>query len=209
MQIAVNENSRPPYVVFQERSVEDRKATMEQGRYVARPQDWAIVRQAGSKDASEIEVNDWLDRISKNPGFPKEWVTAFKDAYAQWKKGHEPVPNGTHIRQWPQISPAQAEMITACGVLTVEDLAAANEPTLQRLGMGSRDLKSKAQAWLDSASKIGSVAEELASLRALVMEFKEQNNELRANLLAERAKNGTSPVELAPVPKATETDPFA
>lgn len=207
--LAVNENSRPPYVQFQERAVEDRKATMETGRYVARPQDWAIVRPAGSKDSAEIEVADWFDRISKNPGFPKEWVTGFKDMYAQWKKGQEPVPHGTHIRQWPQISPAQAEMITSCGVLTVEDLATANEQILQRLGMGSRDLKAKAQAWLDSATKIGSVAEELASLRALVMQFKTQNDELRAGLLAERAKNGTSPVELAPVPKATETDPFA
>ena len=50
-------------------------------------------------------------------------------------------------------------------VRTVEDLSAANEETIARIGMGGRALKDKAVSWLSAASGNGKVTEELAALR--------------------------------------------
>jgi hypothetical protein len=203
MTIAVNESSRPPYVVFQSRAVEDRKATMETGKYTAKTEDWAVIRQAGDKDSAECEATAWLERIAKNPGYKPEWVEGYRRQFKEWKQGHEPSLNGTSIRLWPAISPGQAETLNAMAVMTVEDLAAANDTVLQRIGMGAQDLKRKARAWLDSATKVGITAEELASLRVQNELLLEQNNELRTLLLQMRATQS-----LPAAPAAEDVDPF-
>lgn len=203
MSIAVNESSRPPYVIFQERFAEDRAESMKQGKLVNKSVDWVVVRQAGNKDSSEFEALEWLDRISKNPGFKPEWTDGFRMAYQRWKQGQAPVLNGTSIRTWPAISSAQADMLANITVFTVEDLAIANESTLQRIGIGARELQMKAKAWLDSAQNIGTVSEELAALRQQNKLLLEQNNELRALALA-REPGLKVPVQ----PVQQETDPF-
>jgi hypothetical protein len=207
MHVAVNEKVNPPYVKFEVRSFEDRKASMETGKYTARDVDYVVIRQAGNQNTSEFEAQEWLARISKNPGYKPEWVQLFRNQYAEWKKGYEPTPYGTHVRNWPVISPAQADMLTQVQVLTVEDLATANEATLQRIGMGGRALQLKAKAWLDSAKKIGSVAEELASLREMNKALLEQNNLLREQNHSLQIQAGVK-VQLAEQPQAKEVDPF-
>jgi hypothetical protein len=158
---------RPPYVEFEQRAEEDRAETVKQGHYVARDVDYAIIRAIGAKDAVEKPAVEWLghlDQLVTRQDYPREWAKFFREQYNDWKAGNEPSVNGTHVRQWSAISRAQAEMLVAAKILTVEDLAVANEETLQRIGMGSRGLKQRAQAWLDTAAKNGS-AEELAMLR--------------------------------------------
>ena len=44
------QQARPPHVVYERRAEEDRTASIEQGRYVSRDVDYAIVTPAGSKD---------------------------------------------------------------------------------------------------------------------------------------------------------------
>lgn len=207
MQIAVNESARPPYVQFKVIPLEDRAATMAQGRFVSKDTDYVTVRQAGQKDSSEFEAVPWLDRISKNPGYRPEWVDMLRNQYANWKKGYETPPNGTHIRAWPAISPSQAEMLCSIMLLTVEDLAGANESALQRIGMGARELQMKARAWLDSATKIGSTAEELAALRAHNAALLEQNNLLRTQNHQLQVQAGVK-VTMTEQPAKTEQDPF-
>ncbi|MFX5718311.1 hypothetical protein ABTE23_20010, partial [Acinetobacter baumannii] len=53
-------DSRPPYVKFEERSVEDRPASEAAGRKVYRSENWAVIRQIGSKDSFEKKAEDWL-----------------------------------------------------------------------------------------------------------------------------------------------------
>jgi hypothetical protein len=60
----------------------------------------------------------------------------------------------------------------------VEDLAQANEETISRLGMGGRDLKSKAVSWMAAAAGPGKVAEELSALRASLSDATARNEVL-------------------------------
>ena len=166
MDVSLQGGSRPPIVIFETRAMEDRNATIAKGRRIDREVDWAILRQPGSKDTSEQEAATWLDMLDKNPNMQKAWVAAYKEEYARWKNGQESTVTGTHINSWPAINKSQASLILAADLRTVEDLAAANEASLARIGIGSRELQNKARDFLKVANDTGKAAEELSALRA-------------------------------------------
>lgn len=158
---------RPPYVVFEIRAEEDRTATIESGSPKFRDVDYAIITPAGSKDRVEREVKAWfehLDREVTSQRFPIEWLGNFKAQYAAWKDGREAPLDGTPIIRWPAVTPAQVKDLLGLKIKTVEDLAAANEETLKRLGMGARALKQQAVEWLASANDIGKVSSRITAL---------------------------------------------
>lgn len=168
MSVQLMQQGRPPYIRFEQRIEEDRDASIEaKNRLVMKDVDFVIIHSAGSKDTVEKIAPEWLEhceRLASKGKWPHDWVAHHRKMYNDWKAGLEITPLGFSVRQWAGISKAQAENLVLAGVLTVEDLAAANEQTLARIGMGSRQLKEKAQAWMDSAK--GNVGEELAALRA-------------------------------------------
>lgn len=191
MQIA---EARPPYVSFEVKAVEDREASIERGHYVAKDVDFVMVTPQGSKDRMERVAEDWfanlVDQVQQQR-FPQEWLTHFRALYAAWKEGKELPVSGTAILTWPVLSPSQVKSCIDARIRTVEDLAAANEETIARIGMGGRALKDKAVSWLSAASGNGKVTEELAALkaakadsdaRALVLE--KQLKELQAQVAA-------------------------
>lgn len=130
--------------------------------------DYVIVMQVGSKDTVEKDALDWLndlDRLAQNGNYPIEWAQHFRRQYESWKAGHEVPELGLSVRQWPSLSKAQAENLLAAGVRTVEDVATMNEQTMQRVGMGARELQRKARAYVDSR-ETNKAAEQIAALQA-------------------------------------------
>jgi predicted RecB family nuclease len=187
---------RPPIVNFEERSVEDRAATAQVGGKQMKAVDYVLLNQPGSKDTVEREALPWLETLHQNRNFDSGWVSRVKEHYKLWKQGHEITPNGTHIRMWAAIDKAQADTLIGAGILTVEDLASANEEALRRVGIGARALKMKAVAWMEAASKTGKTAEELTLLRATVETQEKQIAELRdkIRLLARAQAKTEEPV---------------
>lgn len=166
MSVAIAD-ARPPYVEFRQVAVENRDASVEAGAKVYNDEDFAFITPIGSKDRMERKVSDWFAHLEvevEGGRFAPEWLRQYKGAYAAWKEGLEPPLDGTPIRQWSVLSPAQVKSLLELRVLTVEDLAQANEETIRRLGMGGRDLKNKAVTWLESAQNVGSVAERCVAL---------------------------------------------
>ena len=177
---------RPPFVTFEQRAVEDRNATISAGGVVMRDVDYVIVRQVGCRDTFEKEAEPWLDDIeaaSRKGQYPGEWVRHFREKFAAYKAGQAEPEMGLSLRQWPSLSKAQAENLIAAGVRTVEDVAAMNEPTLQRVGMGARELKRKAQAYLDSRND-NKAAEKITALEAQLADAVARNESLEARLAA-------------------------
>lgn len=154
---------------------------------MARSIDVAEIRQSGSKESVDIEVNDWFERIKHNPGFAPEWITGYANQYKLWKDGQEAPLNGSPIREWSVISPAQRDMLLQMTVATVEDLAAANESTLMRLGMGSRELKQKAQLWLETAKNVGGATEKITALQVDNAALRDEMNKLKQYMYANQA----------------------
>ena len=181
----INKENRPPFVTFEIRAVEDRDATIEAGHYVAKDVNYALIRPVGSKDCVERVADEWfaqLDRDTASGRFPREWLLAFKGVYKDWKEGNETPLSGTPIVTWPGVSPAQAKNLIALRVFTVEDLAAANEEVMGRVGMGCRALKQKAIDWLATAGDSGKVVAELEALRAANADLKLRNDSLSEQL---------------------------
>lgn len=167
--IQLMQQGSPPHLRFEQRAEEDRNETIKQGKKVFKDVDYVILLRPGTKDAFEAIALDWLANCEKQanqdpPQWPVEWVNGHRKMYEQWKAGQEVTPMGFPIRQWALISKAQAENLIMARVLTVEDLASANEQTLTAIGMSARKLKEDAIAWME-ANK-GNSGTELAALRA-------------------------------------------
>jgi hypothetical protein len=171
-QLALQE-VRPPFVQFEVRPVEDRAASEAAGCYVARDEHFAIITPAGSRDRYEFIVHEWLARMQrevKQDRVPGAWYDHYKAKYEAWKKGNDIDIDGTPLKTWPPISPAQLASVTGLGILSVEALAEAPEEAIMRLGMGGRALVNRAQAWIKSrageAQKIAELQRQVAELTA-------------------------------------------
>ena len=73
-------------------------------------------------------------------------------------------------------------------IRSVEDLAAANEEVLARIGMGGRALKQRAVDWLTSAGSTGKASEELSALKASNENLQARNEQLETQLRELAAK---------------------
>lgn len=178
---------RPPFVTFETRSVEDRQASIDAGHYVGRDVDWVFITPAGSKDRIERVVSEWFDKLEQDllaERISPTWVQSYKASYQAFREGKEPPVVGTSILNWPGLSPSQAKTLLSLNIRAVEDLAAANEETIARLGMGGRALKQRAVDWLASAASTGQVAEEISALRVERDELRIRSESLEAQVKA-------------------------
>lgn len=177
--------ARPAYVTFEVRAEEDREASIKAGHYVGRDIDFALITPMGSKDRIERVAAEWLEKIvqdSLDGRIPREWAAAYKDAYKAWKEGCEAPVNGVAVENWPGISPSQVKTLRSLHIRTIEDMAAANEEVIARIGMGGRALKQRAIDWLTSSKNTGTAAEELSALRVANEALRERNESLETQL---------------------------
>lgn len=72
--------------------------------------------------------------------------------YKAFKEGLSPSETGYPIEHWPAITAAQAANFKALHIHTVEALAGLSDGVLQNVGLGARDLRTRAQNWLQRAS---------------------------------------------------------
>jgi hypothetical protein len=163
---------RPAYIAFERRPVEDKPASIKAGQSVSVDVDFALVTPPYSRDCHEEKAETWLVKQEKNVRdgrVPVKFLEYWKESYKRWKEGLEPPVNGTDIRNWSAISPAQVKNLLAVDMRTIEDLAQCNDQGLRRLGMGGTELKNKAMAYLKGSNDTG----------VLVMENAEQKNKIR------------------------------
>lgn len=169
---------RPAYVRFERVAVEDKAASLREGHYIARDVDMALITPPYSKDIFKIKVPQWFANLEQdihNGRIDPKWVEDYKEAYRRWQNGQEIPLNGTPIKGWGVISPAQQETLIRMNVLTVEDLAGINDEGVKRVGMGGTDLKNKAAAWLAQLKDKGPLTQEISALKA-------ENSLLKSNV---------------------------
>ena len=182
------QQARPPHVVYERRAEEDRTASIEQGRYVSRDVDYAIVTPAGSKDRVERVVADWFLMLAgevKAERWPQAWLDQLRAGYDSWTRGQTPPESGTPLSTWPALSPAQVKNWAQIGIRTIEELAEANEETLSAYGMGSRDMKSRAGLFLENAkSDSGPLVAKLRAAEELIASMEVRMKSMEAQLQA-------------------------
>lgn len=139
--------------------------------------DFAIITPVGSKDRIPREVIAWLSDLDarvREERMPGAWRDQYRAAYESWKRGESVPLNGTAIKGWAILSPAQQQNIISANILTVEDLAQVNDEASRRIGMGAIELRDKAIAWLKSATSSGVVTQENAALKSQVRTLEAQ-----------------------------------
>jgi hypothetical protein len=169
-ELRMQEKGSRPHVRFESRPVEDRIATVREGRKMYKDVDWVIVTPAGGKDVREDHAESWLAKIEGQAQagmYDWEWARDFKKMYEMFKEGKELPVNGTPLAMCTTLfSPAEIANCGAVNVRTLEDLANANEEALGRIGMGARALKTRAQ----EAVKAGEGKESAIRIEALQVE---------------------------------------
>lgn len=181
-----------PYVRFEVRQVEDRAASMKNGRYTPKDVDFILLVPAGSggKEQIEAEYATWLEQRKVDSGrheirtgdhqtpmfasrFPDEWLQKIEAGYKAWKEGQEIPVEGTSILNWAVLSPSQRERLQQIKILTVEALAEAPDSAIEMFGMGGMTLRQRARDFIalngTDAAKTSAELEQLrldnASLR--------------------------------------------
>lgn len=183
---------RPPYVEFKVIAKDDPVRSHEVGYRVTKDVEYAFITQPGSKDIYEYEAQDWLNSIKHKAidgKYPQDWSDAFHKKYEAWKEGREAPLNGTSVKEWPVLSPAQAENLISIRVLTIEDVAAMTEEAMSRFGMGSRGLRDKAREWLKGREVSEQAMNENIELKKRVQELED----LVKQMLEAKPKRGRPP----------------
>lgn len=184
--------ARPPYVKFEVRAVEDRTATIEQGRPMHKDVVFAVITPAGTKDRIEKEADAWLRDLAdmvQQERFPATWLQAYRQAHQAFLENQETPEHGIPLTEWPGVTPAQVRMLQDISIRTVEDMAEASEEALSYIGMGARALKAKAQAYLDASKDSGKTSEELVSLRTQIEQLLTRDKERDERLTALEKEN--------------------
>lgn len=180
-----------PHVRFEARPVEDRVATVREGRKMYKDVDWVIVTPAGGKDVREDHAEAWLEKIklqAEAGQYDYEWARDFRKMYEMFKEGKEMPVNGTPLSMCTTLfSPAEIQNCIGVQIRTLEELANSNEEALGRIGMGARALKTRAQEAIragegkESAIRIEALQVEndglkqrISDLTAVVEELREQ-----------------------------------
>jgi hypothetical protein len=175
---------RPPYVSFERRAVEDREATIANGFYTTKDVDFAIITPAGSRDRVEREASLWFESIKQQTAegrFKREWLDAYRSVYKEWQVGNEIPETGFSVRNWRVLAPSQIDMLIGLNLRTVEDLAAASDDVLDRIGMGARALRQQAVDFLGNQDK-NATSVLLTALKAENEGLKVDNAKLAAAL---------------------------
>lgn len=149
--------------------VQDNVASEQAGRAIFKSEERVEIIMPGNAQTRFVaKVNrEHTDR------WPKE--------YAAFKEGIEISPDGTPLEEWPILKRSQVLELKYLGFKTVEQVRAMDDHAIQRVGMGGRNLKNMAIAFLDDAERLAMTArlsaendrkdEQIAALQRQVTEM--------------------------------------
>tara|TARA_R110002153_G_scaffold22584_1_gene73989 strand:- start:225 stop:836 length:612 start_codon:yes stop_codon:yes gene_type:complete len=153
------------YVDFELRPEEDREQSIAQGMPIFKDVEFAIITMPGGGLVVDKQITDALLKEWRHGDNQRKPPSPFAfTAYEAWKEGREVPVNGTDLKNWPGVTPAQLKTCQNATVRTIEDLAEANADTIRKLGMGGIAMVEKAKSYLLSAEN-NKASEEVASLK--------------------------------------------
>ncbi len=150
-----------PVVRFGKIAQEDRNATIQAGRLITVDVDMVYVKQIGERDETECNAKEWLEKQraktygmnGTEPTLPESWFERYEKCYTNYLKGFQNQPDGYPVREWAILTPSQVTNMHSMETFTVEQVAGWTETAVARFGFGGRELKNKAQLWLQSGDQ--------------------------------------------------------
>ena len=126
--------------------------------------------------ATETDPN-----ATREAGYPVSYAEAHAEAYRKFKAGQQQTVAGTALSEAPFLTEAKRRELRALNIHSVEALAALDGPNLKTLGIGGRELKNQARAYLDKAAgsaDVTGMAAQIATLRENMQLLMDENARL-------------------------------
>lgn len=165
---------RPVFPEFVVEAIHQEFASKQAGKPIYEDREFVRIHVVGDRGAQAYEpVN-----AEHKERWPKE--------YAAFRAGIELPPSGTPLATWPHplMTKSQVAMLALDNVRTVEDLAGLDDAKLAKIGMGAREMKRAATAYLEIATQgMGPITKLLEQNDRLSMEVIRLTDDLKgANL---------------------------
>lgn len=171
--------------MFSIQSVEMTFRSAQEGRPIFEDREFVTILIPGDRTMEVVREASAEDKLR------------FADSYNRFKAGRAGVDTvaGTPLEALTWLTASQVREFRAINVFTVENLASMSDAVLGNFGLGAREFRTKAQAYLDAASgNAGTtkLAAENEALKADIEALKAQMKELAAN--AGSVSKATKPV---------------
>lgn len=164
---AEKDTARPRFYMD---AVQNKALSEKEGRPIFEDKEMVEVRMPGDRLFSFVSVIE------------EQHKQRWPEHYAAFKRGEQMATVGTPIEHWahPSLTRSRIAELKALHILSVEDLGNVGDNLLDKLGMGGRELRDGARAWLSTA-KGGA---ENAKMSAEIARLTEMVNSLMAGKAA-------------------------
>ena len=187
-------------VAFYVKAVENPRKSKEAGRPIFDNKEYVHIRfPADNKRELHAPAHDmhYVTHLKRQMTYAER----FPEVYKAFKESGETVVNGTPIAELPSLTEAQRAELRAQKIMTVEQLANLPDATIKRMGMGAREMRNQAEAYLSVASGTAEVAglkRQIADLQKMlsatpapmpVDEFADMSDDDLRNILTDAGKD--------------------
>lgn len=169
---------------FYNDAIQNMEMSEKEGRPIYQDVEMVEVRIPGDQQMT------WVGKVEEK--HKHRWP----EQYAAFKRGEERAASGTPLEHWPNptMTKSRVAEIKAHNILSVEELAGIPDSSLQKLGMGARELREQARYYISNANDGAANA----AMSAEIARLKEMVETLTGNKMEPVSK------EAAPVEKSLD-----
>lgn len=187
------------YVKFVREAVQNQYNSEQAGRPMFDEFDFCEIHVPGGKTMVKHRVTE-----EDKQRFPRQWANYLE--FREGKTGEKLI--GTPLSEWPAVGVSQIAEWNALKIFTVDQLANLTDQGLQYIGLGAREWRAKAQAYLSSASEKANevaLAAENERMANEVIGLQQQVKDLAAQMQAMQTQRAQPAPMVIPV---TSTNTF-
>lgn len=185
-----------PVVRFRMHTEPDPAATKKAGRPIWKEYEVVEIRFPANKQTVHVAPAHEVFKQAKDEYgemMPVTYAIEYAEQYRKFKANEIQDQSGTPLSELPFMTQAKRLEMKALNIHTAEQLAALDGQPLKMLGMGGRELKNQAQAFLDLAAgsaDVTKLAADNVDLRAQIADMRKEMQDMIAAF-----KGGVPPAE--------------
>lgn len=147
-------------------AIENKRKSIDAGRPIFEDVEMVRVKIAGDPKNTFIAPAHQECGRDRETGERITYKDRFPEHYRFFADNKGSAIVGTPLSEVPWLTASKVQELKALNILTVEALAQLDGTLLQRIGIGARELKNQATAWLDKAAGAATEAHFAAELSA-------------------------------------------
>jgi hypothetical protein len=189
---------------FKTIALENKRKSVDSGRPIYEDVEVCEIRFAGSKECyvfPSTQVSHWENDEETGEQRQLTYAERFPRQYQQFKAKMAQTKSGTPLDYIPFLTDAKRAELRALSIYTVEALAELDGQPLKNLGIGGRELKNKALAYLENANHDGVILRQQQQIDELLTRIKAM--EAEAKLASNGQNEAPPPVTPGPDPVPT------